>query len=436
MNVVFQLLIPPFIATLLLTVIHTYLGIHVLRRNVIFVDLALAQISAFGATVAFMLGHMPQSAAVYGYSLFFTLLGAALLSFSRHWSGKVSQETFVGIIYVACAAAAFLLIDKAPQGAEHIKQLLIGSILTITNNDLIRLATLYGFVGLFHWVFRKQFVMISFNPEQAREKNIRLWLWDFLFYASFGVVVTSSVAIGGVLLVFSFLIIPSVIGVLYATSILSRLLIGWIAGALAGIAGLGTSYLMDLPTGATMVVAFAGTLVIAAIMRPFFFTSIKQKIGTLIRYIKVSAILIVVVSLASSAWLILFPHADQPLLEIMERQSPCMLSKFLSAGESKTLLTSRNDERHYYFEAHRLIEKERDSRWQGAGLTDEELRSVSSYTQVFQEMQKGEEFVQQEILEKARGRQRWIIGIPLLMISFGFLLILLGNENIVGTPPF
>ncbi|HZG38404.1 MAG TPA: iron chelate uptake ABC transporter family permease subunit, partial [Nodosilinea sp.] len=193
-----QLLTIPFLVALVLIGIHTYLGIHVLSRNVVFVDLALAQISALGATVAFMLGHMPQTAAAYGYSLVFTVAGAAILSLSRQWTGRVSQETFIGVVYVVSAAAAFLLIDRSPQGAEHIKQILVGSLLTTTETDLLKVVGLYGVVGVFHWLFRDRFLTISLDPEQAVAKGWRLWLWDFLFYVSFGVVVTSSVAIAGV----------------------------------------------------------------------------------------------------------------------------------------------------------------------------------------------------------------------------------------------
>src|SRR4028118_172931 len=251
-----ELLAIPFLVALVLTGIHTYLGIHVLSRNIIFVDLALAQISALGATVAFMLGYLPQSLAAYVYSLLFTIVGAAILSLSRNWTGRVSQETFIGVVYVVSAAAAFLLVDKSPQGAEHIKQILVGSILTTTGDDLLKVVGLYSAVGLFHWLYRKRFLLISFEPERATQMGLRVWLWDFLFYLSFGVVVTSSVAIAGVLLVFCFLIIPAAIGTLYSSSILVKLLVGWATGIFASSGGLSASYLWDLPTGAAIVCVF------------------------------------------------------------------------------------------------------------------------------------------------------------------------------------
>ena len=184
--------------------IHAYFGIQVLARKVIFVDLALAQIAALGATVAFMLGHPAQSSATYGYSLAFTLLAAVLLAFTRAWGTRVPQEALIGVIYVVAAAAAILLIDRAPQGAEHLKQILTGNILTSGLDEVAVIVPLYAAVGLLHWLLRR------------RLTGAGSLVWEFVFYATFGVVVTSSVAIAGVLLVFSFLIIPAAIGVMFA----------------------------------------------------------------------------------------------------------------------------------------------------------------------------------------------------------------------------
>src|SRR3954468_9226451 len=182
---------PAFLVAVCLVGIHVYFGIQVLARQVIFVDLALAQIAALGATVAFMLGHSAQSPAAYGYSLSFTLLAAVLLAFTRGWGTRVPQEALIGVIYVVAAAAAILLIDRAPQGAEHLKQILTGNILTSGWNEIAIIVPLYAAVGLLHWSLRRHLIGAGM-------------LRDFVFYASFGVVVTSSVAIAGVLLVFSF----------------------------------------------------------------------------------------------------------------------------------------------------------------------------------------------------------------------------------------
>src|SRR5438270_1153246 len=154
MTDVLSLLWPPFVVAICLVGIHTYFGIEVLRRKVIFVDLALAQIAALGATVAFLLGHPVQSAAAYGYSLGFTLVAAVVLAFTRAWSSRIPQEALIGVIYVVAAAAAILLIDRAPQGAEHLKQILTGNILTSGLGEILVIVPLYLGVGLLHFVLR------------------------------------------------------------------------------------------------------------------------------------------------------------------------------------------------------------------------------------------------------------------------------------------
>src|SRR5947207_8679293 len=234
-----------FLVAVGLVGIKDYFGIQVLARNVIFVDLALAQIAALGATVAFMLGHAAQSLATYGYSLAFTFVAALLLAFTRAWAKRVSQEALIGVIYVVAAAASILLIDRAPQGAEHLKQILTGNILTSGLSEILVIVPLYLGVGLLHFVLR------------GRLTQSGSLFWEFVFYATFGVVVTSSVALAGVLLVFSFLIIPAAIGVIYADTLTRQLAIGWSVGALTGASGLAASFALDLPTGATMVSAFA-----------------------------------------------------------------------------------------------------------------------------------------------------------------------------------
>src|SRR5271169_5889848 len=227
---------PSFLVAVCLVGIHTYFGIQVLARNVIFVDLALAQIAALGATVAFMLGHPAQSLATYGYSLSFTMLAAVLLAFTRSWATRVPQEALIGVIYVVAAAASILLIDRAPQGAEHLKQILTGNILTSGLDDLAVIVPLYAAVGVLHWLLRHRLTGAG-TP-----------VWEFMFYATFGVVVTSSVAIAGVLLVFSFLIIPAAVGVIFASSPARQLSIGWTVGTFASAAGLAISFAFYLPT--------------------------------------------------------------------------------------------------------------------------------------------------------------------------------------------
>src|SRR5438034_11029885 len=200
------LLWPSFLVAFCLVGIHAYFGIQVLKRNVIFVDLALAQIAALGATLAFMLGHPALAPATYAYSLAFTLLAALLIAGTRVLAQRIPQEALIGVIYVVAAAAAILLIDRAPQGSEHLKQILTGNILTTGLNEVAVIVPLYAIVGLLHWLLRRQLT------------GTGVLFWEFVFYASFGVVVTSSVAIAGVLLVFSFLIIPAAIGVMFTSS--------------------------------------------------------------------------------------------------------------------------------------------------------------------------------------------------------------------------
>src|SRR5574337_1171475 len=191
----------PFLACLVLTGIHVYLGLHVLARGVIFVELALAQVAALGITIAFLADHRIQSDAAYWYALAFTVGGAVVFSVTRMRRAPIPQEAIIGIVYAVSAAAAVLVVDRAPQGSEHIKQLLVGSILTVTPREVATLAVLYAAIGALHWVIRRPLLQISFDPEAALREGRWVRWWDFLFYASFGFVVTSSVRIAGVLLV-------------------------------------------------------------------------------------------------------------------------------------------------------------------------------------------------------------------------------------------
>ncbi len=257
-----EFLLPPFIASLILVGIHAYLGIHVLERKVIFVDLALAQIAALGATTAFVLGFELHSNATYLMSLGFTFIGAAVFSLTRTRHEVVPQEAIIGIAYAVAAAATVLLMDRAAEGAEQIKNMLVGSILFVTWDDIIKISILYGIIGLFHYIFRAKFIIISTNPEAAYQQGIHVRRWDFLFYTSFGFVVTSSVDLAGVLQVFSYLIVPSVCAALLAKSLRNRLLIGWLLGFLASFLGIFFSVQFDFPTGASIVCTFGLILAI------------------------------------------------------------------------------------------------------------------------------------------------------------------------------
>jgi zinc/manganese transport system permease protein len=261
----------PFVASLILTGIHAYLGVHVVERGVIFVDLALAQIAALGATIAILLGMSPHGRGAYFLSLGFTFLGAAIFSVARTRRGHIPQEAFIGIAYAVASATAILAMSKATGETEHLKDMLVGNILAVSRPEVVKTALLYGAIGLFHYIFRKKFLLISTNPAQAEATGVSIRFWDFLFYASFGFVVTSSVAIAGVLLVFCYLIVPSVGAMLFADKIGRRLAIGWTMGTLVSALGVYFSVLLDLPTGATIVCTFGGVLILMFFVHLIFF---------------------------------------------------------------------------------------------------------------------------------------------------------------------
>ncbi|HEY3380151.1 MAG TPA: metal ABC transporter permease [Vicinamibacterales bacterium] len=269
---ILQFLAAPFVASLILTGIHAYLGVHVVERGVIFVDLSLAQIAALGATIALLMpasGSDPHSPFVYWVSLGFTFIGAAVFSTIRGHRARIPQEAIIGICYAVASAAAILAMSKATSESEHLKDMLVGNILAVSWGEVAKTALLYGAVGLFHFVFRRKFLAISMNHGQKAIAGMSVRFWDFLFYASFGFVVTSSVSIAGVLLVFCYLIVPSVAAMLFAERIGRRLAIGWTMGTVVSAVGVYLSLKLDLPTGATIVCTFGLVLILMAIVRLF-----------------------------------------------------------------------------------------------------------------------------------------------------------------------
>ena len=265
----FAFLLAPFIASLILTGIHAYLGVHVVERGVIFVDLSLAQIAALGTTMAVLYGLEPHGVPAYIVSLLFTFIGAAVFSTVRSRRVRIPQEAIIGICYAVASAAAILAMSKSTEQTEHLKEMLVGNILAVSWFEVTKTAILYGAIGLFHFIFRRKFLLISMDPEAAEKEGISIRFWDFLFYASFGFVVTSSVAIAGVLLVFCYLIVPSVGAMLFADRIGTRLAIGWTMGTLVSALGVYLSLQIDLPTGATIICTFALVLMAMAIVRLF-----------------------------------------------------------------------------------------------------------------------------------------------------------------------
>jgi len=266
MHQMLELMAAPFVACVVLVGIHAYLGMHVIQRKIIFVDLALAQIAAFGATFGFLLGIGPHEPGAYFFSLGFAIVGAAIFAMTRMRHERIPQEAIIGIVYAVAMAAAILVADRAPEGAEHIKETLVGTLLWVRWPVIAKTAAIYALVGLLHFVLRERFLQISFQPDQAYAERRYVRLWDFIFYVTFAFVITSSVAIAGVLMVFSFLVIPAVIATLFVTSIAARLAVGWSVGIAACLIGMVGSYRLDLPSGPSVVVSLGIALLLAALL--------------------------------------------------------------------------------------------------------------------------------------------------------------------------
>lgn len=254
------------LAALVLAGIHAYLGFHVVRRGVLFVDLALAQMAALGVSVAVVLGREHDEAGSYGLALAMTLVGAALFAWLRGRSRRVPLEAFIGIVFATAQALAFLLLEKTPSGAEHMRETLVGSLFTVDPKHVAAVAALYAVVGALHWFLRRPFFEITQDPEGARGRGRRVFLWDFLFYATFGLVVTSAVQIAGVLLVFGFLVIPAVAGVMASERPGVALAIGWAFGFGASVVGLLGSVTWDLPAAPSILVTLAAMLVLHGVV--------------------------------------------------------------------------------------------------------------------------------------------------------------------------
>jgi zinc/manganese transport system permease protein len=408
MNDALSLLWPPFLVAFCLIGIHSYFGIQVLARNVIFVDLALAQTAALGTTVAFIIGHPPQSPISYGYSLGFTFLAALLLACTRAWSGRITQEAMIGVIYVVAAAAAILLVDQAPQGAEHLKQILTGNILTTNIDALTTVIPLYLGIGALHWLLR------SLTAGNAR----RLWLEDFFFYATFGVVVVSSVMLVGVLLVFSFLIIPAAIGVLYGTRPAHQLVIAWVAGSFAIAAGLGLSYVFNLPTGAAMVCAFGVTLALAGMCHPFIR---GDAFHSLLRLIKISQWIFFAAFAGSGVMLIAAPQMDQPILDSLEYALPSVRNLYFTKVEARIYEEAEAHVQRYRSEQERLNSLETQTRAGDVVIGEARVGQISSYLKSYAEMRAGEEFVKQEVRSRARSRVSFIGGVLAMVLALSIM---------------
>jgi len=266
----------PLIACLLLPGILVYYGLHIVRREIIFVDLALAQVAALGICLSILLKHDVNDWHTFAWSLGFTFIGAAIFTLPRSQDHRVPQEALIGIVYVVAAAAAILMLSQSAEGDEELKRTLVGDILLVRPVEVFRAFGLYAVICVLHFIFRKRFLMISFEPEKALAQGVSIRAWDFLFYALFGFVVTSFVRIGGVLMIFSYLIVPAICANLLAQSLRLRLLIGWLTATLSSVAGLYFSYKHDLPTGASIVCALGAALLVIGLGARFARASHRQ----------------------------------------------------------------------------------------------------------------------------------------------------------------
>ncbi len=412
----------PFLACLVLTGIHAYLGLHVLARGVIFVDLALAQVAALGITVAFLAGHPIQSEAAYWYALAFTVSGAVLFSVSRTRRAPIPQEAIIGIVYAVSAAAAVLVVDRAPQGSEHIKQLLVGSILTVTPAEIRTLALLYAAIGALHWVIRRPLLEISFNSEAAFAKGRSIGWWDFLFYASFGLVVTSSVRIAGVLLVFAYLMVPAAVGALLSESASGRLLIGWGLGFLVSVLGLFASYAWDLPTGATVVTTFGALLAAVALglgVRALF----REVRAQGLRALRGVGIVAFALMGMAGVLLLLFPQMDHHWLNWLEEAVPSAQLAFLTPRERETHWESREAIQRGQAELQRLRAMQQQVQWGGREMSADMQERLRQFLASRGEITAGDQMVLKSLRAKARERQRLPLGLPLIIAGWVGALI-------------
>jgi len=257
-----MILLPAFVLSLLMIMTHTYLGLHVLARGIIFVDLALAQVAALGVSVAFLLGQEAHGLMAQLYAFGATLIAAAGFAKLRQLPGKTTREVTIGCVYVVATALTIVILSRSSQGMEELKGLFNGHILWVSWSEIAIVAVAYVLLAMLHLYYRNRFYSLSFN-EEGEDTDSTSFIWEFLFFASFAVVITLAVNLAGVLLVFAFLIIPAFSASFLSQSTTSRLLIGWLLGACGSAVGLWLSFIADLPTGATMVTVLGALPILA-----------------------------------------------------------------------------------------------------------------------------------------------------------------------------
>jgi len=259
----------PLIASLILPWLLVYLGLHIVQRGVIFVDLALAQMAAFGTCVSMLVGYDVHDWQSYAFSLGFTFVGAVVLTFTRMRRQRVPQEALIGIVYVMAAAAAILVLSRSTGGKEELQRSLVGELLVVLPSDILKTFALFLVVGIAHFVFRKKFLTISTSPEQAAASGLNVRWWDFVFYMLFGLVVTSFVHIGGVLLVFSYPVVPAVCAAYLVNTFSARFALGWGIATFCSLVSLLLTAKVDLPIGAAIVCVLGVALLLVVVLTSF-----------------------------------------------------------------------------------------------------------------------------------------------------------------------
>ena len=272
-----QILGLPFLACIIIGAILGYLGIHVLKREVIFIDIALAQIAAVGSIGAHLAFEVHgDSPAGYACSLACVLLAAGFYALVRRRVIQISLEAVIGISYAIAAAGALFLVGIAPGGHVHVQTMLSGSLLWTRWSDVITGLALFSAVGFAFFIFRKPFKRIADDYDNAIAEGMSVMRWDFLFYALLGVVITLAVRMAGVVAVFAFLIIPATISALVRPNGPGRIFITWLASVIASMGGLLFAYYLDFSLGPCVVVFLGGLLIIVSLVSKYLQRSMRR----------------------------------------------------------------------------------------------------------------------------------------------------------------
>lgn len=438
MTLAVEILALPCLACVVLAGIHAYLGLHVLARGVIFVDLAFAQVAALGMATALLAGHAPASEAAYVYALVFTMIGAVLFASARgHGMPAVGRgtaippEAIIGIVYAVAAALTVLVLDRIPQGGDQVRQLLVGDLLGVSGADVARVAGVYAAIGVVHWLVRRPLLAVSVGARTARG-------WDLVFYVTFGVVVTSSVRIAGVILVFAYLIVPAVAGALVVRTVRGRLLVGWTVGVLVSVLGLSISYVWDLPPGAAVVATFGAALALVAGLRALIgLVRRTQREGR--RALAKTGVVVAAAIALAGAGLAAFPGADHPWLDALEAVVPLVQTAFLTRYEQRVLADSRRAIEHATTELGQLRTLEADAQFGSRALDSAGRDRLRQFVAGRSEIVAGDRLVVATLRRHARHRQRFTLGVPMILgglaVMAGWLRVNGRKQVAVSHPP-